>query len=109
MRHLAWMLFLTILVAGCGQPPAEPPRQTSDNRAGWRKLTRGMSPDGVRQLLGEPTRVEKQDTVICWHYQEGRPLETDAADPNRWILARGALLFSTRNADRPKLTAWREP
>ena len=68
-----------------------------------------MTQAKVRELLGEPTKVEKEGTVVCWHYQEGRPLERDAADPNRWIISRGALLFSGTPEDAAKLASWREP
>jgi hypothetical protein len=53
--------------------------------------------------------VENQGTVTCWHYQEGRPLERDAIDPNKWIVSRGSVLFSGPGADAGTLTTWREP
>ena len=38
----------------------------------WRKLNRQMSKDQVRQLLGEPTRIEDGGVLVFWHYGYGR-------------------------------------
>jgi hypothetical protein len=100
------ILISLLFVLGCGNPPPEPAPKMDDNRTGWRSLAKGMSQERVRQLLGEPRKVEKQDRVTCWYYLEGRPLERDANDANRWILPRGALLFS---AGAGTLSSWREP
>ena len=34
----------------------------------WRKLNRQMSKEQVRQLLGEPTRIEAGGVLVFWHY-----------------------------------------
>jgi hypothetical protein len=68
-----------------------------------------MTQEQVRTILGEPLKAEEQEGVICWHYQNSRPLERDASNANRWILGRGALLFSNKVAGGPQLTEWREP
>jgi hypothetical protein len=109
MRHRLTIFMMMIFVTGCGAPPPEPVTRPDVDRTGWRKLAKGMTPDRVRQLLGEPMKVEKQGAVTCWHYQESRPLERDADNPNSWVLSRGSLLFSAKTADTEKLTAWREP
>ena len=108
MRNLVTVALLLFPVLGCGKP-AEPVTTTDADRSGWRKLAKGMKPDSVRQLLGEPAKVETQGTVTCWHYQHGRPLERDAGDPNKWVVSRGSVLFSGPSADAGTLTAWREP
>src|SRR5262249_37901869 len=109
MRYLCLVPLLTLAVAGCGQSSNEPTVETNVDRMAWRKLSKGMAPDQVRAVLGEPVRVEEQGEVTCWHYQQGRPLEKDALDPNQWVLARGSLLFATKASGVPELSQWREP
>ena len=106
MRQLALVMVLVFFVAGCGHSPSEKPgAKILEDRAAWKKLTKGMTPDKVKGVLGEPLRVEKQGEVAGWYYREGPPL---SKDDNGWILSRGVLLFSTKGGG-PKLTAWREP
>jgi outer membrane protein assembly factor BamE (lipoprotein component of BamABCDE complex) len=107
MRRL--LALLTVAAAGCGSSASDQATRPSQDRAGWRKLTKGMTPEKVRAVLGEPLRVEDQAGVTCWYYQEGQPLERNAADPGKWVIPRGSLLFSTDRAGAPKLTEWREP
>lgn len=110
MRHLLLVPLGMILVAGCGpNSSTEPPAIATQDRAAWRKLAKGMTPEQVRTILGEPRSVEDQGEVICWHYQSSRPLERDADNGKRWILGRGAILFSNKVAGGPHLTEWREP
>lgn len=45
------------------------------SKSNWRQLKREMSPDDVRNLLGEPWYI-KGGTVEFWYYQKGR---TDAS------------------------------
>jgi hypothetical protein len=110
MRYLLHVLLLLFLVAGCG-PSSSVQEETgpSNDRANWKKLSRGMTEDKVRDILGEPVQVETQDDVTCWHYRPGPPLERYDNEPDRWIVARGAVLFSRRGADALKVTEWREP
>jgi hypothetical protein len=107
MRHL--LVALLLVGAGCGEKQPEVPAAIAkQDRASWRKLAKGMTPDKVRALLGEPLRVENEGEATCWHYQAGQPLERDASNPKRWVLSRGSLLFLPRGGS-PKLTEWREP
>ena len=100
---------LLILAGGCGQSSNEREANTNQERTGWRKLSKGMTQNQVRAILGEPLRMTNQGEVTCWYYQEGQPLERNAADPGKWVIPRGSLLFSTDRAGAPKLTEWREP
>jgi len=107
MRQLVLVAVLIFFVAGCGQGPAEKPgAKILEDRTAWKKLTKGMTPDKVKGVLGEPLRVENQGDVTGWYYQESPHL---SKDENGWVVARGMLLFSTRGGGDPKLTAWREP
>jgi hypothetical protein len=38
------------------------------DKAGWRKLQRGMSESDVEKLLGSPTRVDAMGVYTFWHY-----------------------------------------
>ena len=38
------------------------------NRAQWRKLRIGMTMDQVRQILGEPPKVNVRSYSIIWYY-----------------------------------------
>jgi hypothetical protein len=109
MRGAPFVLVLVavFMVTGCGQSSSQKPGATIlEDRAAWKKLTKGMTQDKVRALLGEPSRVESQQEVTAWYYQAAPPL---SRDENGWVVPRGALLFSTNNAGSPELTAWREP
>jgi hypothetical protein len=107
MRQLLLVLPLVFLVAGCGQSASETPgAKILQDRTAWKKLTKGMTPDKVRGLLGEAVRVDNQGQVTAWYYQPAPPLSRDEYG---WVVPRGALLFSTAGGGRPKLTAWREP
>src|SRR5262245_21557536 len=109
MRHLLPVFLLAFVVAGCGQsPPTEPETKATQDRTLWKKLSKGMNPEKVRAVLGEPVQVEDQEEVTCWHYQPGQPLERNAVNPSKWMIPRGALLFSKAGGD-PKLAEWREP
>ncbi len=108
MRHRL-LVFLLLLVTGCGPRASSPGETTPPDRNGWRQLARGMSQDQVRALLGEPRRIEEKEEVVCWHYQKGRSLERDAADPSQWVLPRGSLLFAGGPAGSRTLAEWREP
>jgi hypothetical protein len=107
MRQLLLVAALVGFAAGCGPGAGEQPgAKVLGDRTAWKKLTKGMTQDKVRGLLGEPVRVEDQEKVTAWYYQAGPPLSRDAYG---WVVPRGALLFSTAAGGRPKLTAWREP
>jgi hypothetical protein len=107
MRQLYLVALLMFVVAGCGQNAGERTAATIlEDRTAWKKLTKGMTQDKVRGLLGEPVRVEAQEDVTAWYYQAGPPL---SRDEHGWVVPRGALLFSTSSGGSPKLTVWREP
>lgn len=38
----------------------------------WRKLESGMSKEEVRQILGEPSRIDVTSQMELWDYPEGR-------------------------------------
>jgi hypothetical protein len=109
MWRIPLALLLTFLVVGCRPSSNDQGPIVSEDRTSWKKLSKGMPPEKVRALLGEPVRVENQGEVSCWHYREGQPLERDATNASRWVIARGALLFTTKAGGSPKLTEWREP
>jgi hypothetical protein len=107
MRQLFLVLALVVFVAGCGQSPSEKPgAKILEDRTAWRKLTKGMTQDKVRGILGEPLRIEKQGEVTVWYYQKGEPLSKDEYG---WVVTRGMLLFTTKGGGEAKLTKWREP
>ena len=109
MWRLLPVALLMLVLPSCGPSANDQVTRLAQDRTGWRKLTKGMTPEKVRTVLGEPLRVEDQAEVTCWHYQEGQPLERNATDPNKWVIPRGSLLFSTKAAGAPKLSEWREP
>jgi hypothetical protein len=109
MRIAALISLLLSFAAGCGASAPPPAPRGEVNRTDWRKLAKGMTQDKVRQVLGEPLKVESQDAAVCWHYEEGRPLERDAKDPSKWVISRGSLLFTGKPEDAAKLVSWREP
>jgi len=49
----------------------------------WRKLTRGMDPSDVRQILGEPHRVDG-GTFAQWQYQNGGRIVFYEGKVDRW-------------------------
>jgi hypothetical protein len=107
MRLLVLAPVLVFFVAGCGQSPSEKPgARILEDRAAWKKLTKGMPQDKVQGILGEPLRVEKQGEVTGWYYQKGPPLSKDEYG---WVVSRGMLLFTTKDGGEAKLTRWREP
>ena len=107
MRLLLLVVALAFLGTGCGQSPGEKPgAKILEDRKAWKKLTKGMTQDKVRGLMGEPARVEDQGQVTAWYYQEAPPL---SKDEKGWVVPRGALLFAKAGGGSPKLTAWREP
>jgi hypothetical protein len=107
MRQHFLVPMLMLVAAGCGESASDKPAATIlEDRTAWKKLTKGMTPDQVRGLLGQPVRVETQAEATAWYYQAGPPLSRDESG---WVVPRGALLFLTVGDGSPKLTAWREP
>jgi hypothetical protein len=49
----------------------------------WRKLTAGMGPSDVRNILGEPHRVDG-GTVAVWFYQNGGEVSFIDDKVRRW-------------------------
>jgi outer membrane protein assembly factor BamE (lipoprotein component of BamABCDE complex) len=110
MRRLFVCLLVIVLVAGCRQGSSETGGAIAkQDPASWRKLSKGMTEDQVRAILGDPGAVENKDGVTCWHYQDNQPLERNPTDASKWVVTRGSLLFSAKGASSPKLTEWREP
>jgi outer membrane protein assembly factor BamE (lipoprotein component of BamABCDE complex) len=109
MRLRLLVPLLLVLLAGCGHRANKQGAKASEDRTAWRKLAKGMTPDEVRAILGQPLRVEEQGEAICWYYQQGEPLHRNAEAPDQWVIPRGALLFSAKAPDGPKLAEWREP
>jgi hypothetical protein len=107
VRQLLLVPTLALIVAGCGQGSGEKPAALIlGDRTAWKKLTKGMTQEKVRDLMGEPVRVENQEEVTAWYYQDGPPLSRDEYG---WAVSRGVLLFSTKGDGGLKLTKWREP
>jgi outer membrane protein assembly factor BamE (lipoprotein component of BamABCDE complex) len=79
-----------------------------EQRMAWRKVSKGMTQDQVRAVLGDPVQVEEEKGVTCWHFIHSRPLEKDAMNPKEWIVPMGSVLFSQKSG-ASKVTAWREP
>src|SRR5438034_7312863 len=109
MRRLLLVPLLLLVASGCGPGPTAPVAKTNPDRGIWRKLSRGMSQERVRAVLGEPLRVENQGDLTCWYYQEGEPLHQDAQNARTWVIPRGSLLFSGKAGGGCRLTQWREP
>jgi hypothetical protein len=107
MRQLLLAVLLVFFVAGCGTGSGGPSsNRILEDRAAWKKLTKGMTQDKVRGLLGEPVHVENQGEITGWYYQAGPPL---SRNEKGWDVPRGALLFSSSGGGSPTLTSWREP
>jgi outer membrane protein assembly factor BamE (lipoprotein component of BamABCDE complex) len=108
MRQLHVVFLLMVLVAGCGQSSNEkvPAAKLNQDRTLWRKLSKGMTADKVRAILGEPIRLDNREGVTCWYYQEGQSLYWNDKE---WVIPRGALLFSSKGRENPQLKGWREP
>lgn len=54
--------------------------QSIDN---WKKLERGMKPAQVREILGEPIKIESGSS-IKWHYGNDATVEFDDEGVNEW-------------------------
>jgi len=61
----------------------ETPREGWKSVVNWRKLTRGMNPSDVRQILGEPDRV-LGGTFTVWEYQNGGMVSFYEEKVDRW-------------------------
>jgi len=57
--------------------------RVSDNRENWRKLREGMSEDQVRELLGEPYRIQGGRSAL-WHYQMGGSIHFHRGKVESW-------------------------
>ena len=68
------------------QPVAESPK--GQGLANWRRLSRGMTMDAVRGLLGEPESVMAFPSITTWQYPNGASVD-----------------FSSEN----KVQGWMEP
>jgi hypothetical protein len=44
MRRLLRVALLVVVVSGCGPSANDPASRLSQDRTGWRKLTKGMTP-----------------------------------------------------------------
>lgn len=49
----------------------------------WRKLTTGMNPNDVRQILGEPHRLDGGGIAI-WYYQNGGRITFMEGKVHQW-------------------------
>jgi hypothetical protein len=109
MRHLFVLPVVLFLAASCGQRGIEKKEEPSamKDRTAWRKLSRGMPPDKVRQLLGEPFHIDDQQGAMCWFYGGRGALSKD--DSNAWVYPRGSVLFIRKGAGGAKVNNWREP
>src|SRR5262245_49374463 len=109
MRPLLLVPLLIAFASGWGSNPTAEVAKTGPDRGIWRKLSKGMSQEKVRAVLGEPLRVENQGSLTCWYYQDGEPLHQDAQDARIWVIPRGSLLFSSKAGGGARLTQWRQP
>jgi hypothetical protein len=50
----------------------------------WRKLATGMDPRDVRQILGEPDRIDG-GTIETWQYQNGGTIVFFKGKVDRWM------------------------
>lgn len=58
-----------ILESGMGIPNLfEPSGQPNNQLASWRRLQNGMSVDQVRNILGEPLRIQRSGSLLTWYY-----------------------------------------
>ncbi len=80
------------------EAPAPPVGQATDpgrwrELANWRQLRRGMKMDEVRELPGEPARVEANNLRIIWYWGD-------------WRDGLSNVYF---NADSRRVDGWEEP
>jgi outer membrane protein assembly factor BamE (lipoprotein component of BamABCDE complex) len=83
MWRMLLAVLLPLLLAGCHPSSPDQGPIMSEDRTGWKKLSKGMTPEKVRTLLGEPLRVDTQGEVLGWYYREGQPLERDATNAHK--------------------------
>lgn len=57
-------------LAGAGQQPRAAPQKAVAGKAVWRKLKKGMTAADVRELLGEPEKIEAGGTLTYWYYDK---------------------------------------
>jgi hypothetical protein len=60
-----------------GERELQRPNPVTPSKAGWRELKLGMSPDSVRELLGEPVHIKASGTRITWEYEDGHVMFFD--------------------------------
>lgn len=64
------------------QPRAAAPVASSGNArdlANWRRLRKGMTPDEVRSVLGEPERIDTMTYRSIWHYADYAAVNFDGS------------------------------
>lgn len=78
-----------------------PANEIMETRRIYRKLQRGMKPDDVRKLLGEPVRVHQfvnaKDESVYWHYRDCTGVSLGMLNPGSVSFFNGVL------------NAWQEP
>lgn len=58
-----------ILEGGLGIPDlSEPMTQPNNQLVSWRRLQSGMTVEQVRNILGEPLRVQRSGSLLTWYY-----------------------------------------
>jgi len=53
--------------------------------AKWQRLERGMSPDGVRAILGEPLKIQTNTAFTYWDYANKGSVTFSHGRLNGWI------------------------
>lgn len=80
----------TIVASGPSRAQNAPVSSQSRDLANWRRLRTNMTMDQVRDVLGEPERVDNLGTVTLWH----------------WESIGASVTFGNRSN---KVTGWSEP